>query len=354
MSDPNLREAPLTFKSSLEEGQDELRYDTLKLLPYAQALRDFILECDTPMTIGIQGDWGIGKTSLMNMLRGTEDVSGSGLLNRSSCKVVNFETWSYSQFNQGKKLSVACLHALTGKVGDVLKQSGEIDVTAVDSLVHGAKSRLESVLANIQEGPIDATVNGGFEDVSAQMIGFGHEFEALLRLWKDIGDAHRLVVFIDDLDRIPPLEALQLLEALKNFVEVPGCVFVLAVDYEVVQQGMAEKLGRHIQKTSGKAFYDKIIQLPFVMPASSYRLDDYIVGLLTSTGLPISSGQANETEISEFFADITLCTVGRNPRNIKRVMNYANLLERIRQQGLMVLFILKYLRLIIILMKHRN
>ncbi len=62
------------------------------------------------MTIGIQGDWGIGKTSLMNMLRGTEDSPESGLLDRSACMIVNFETWLYSQFNQGKKLSIACMH----------------------------------------------------------------------------------------------------------------------------------------------------------------------------------------------------------------------------------------------------
>jgi ABC-type polysaccharide/polyol phosphate transport system ATPase subunit len=37
---------------------------------YAEALRDFVLDCDTTMTIGIQGEWGSGKTSLMNMVRG--------------------------------------------------------------------------------------------------------------------------------------------------------------------------------------------------------------------------------------------------------------------------------------------
>jgi hypothetical protein len=104
------------------------------------------------------------------------------------------------------------------------------------------------------------------------------------------------------------------------------------VDYEVVQQGMMEKLGRNIQKTSGKAFYDKIIQLPFVMPASSYHLDQYIIGLLSRASFPFSSEIENDPEASAFFVDITLCTVGRNPRNIKRVMNYANLLERIRRQ----------------------
>lgn len=77
MTRQNLHEAPLTFRPSLAEGHEETRRDTLKLLPYARALRDFILQSDTPMSIGIQGDWGIGKTSMMNMLRGSENSPGS-------------------------------------------------------------------------------------------------------------------------------------------------------------------------------------------------------------------------------------------------------------------------------------
>ncbi len=224
------------------------------------------------------------------------------------------------------------MHALTGKIGEVLSLAEDLDVTAISALVNTARSKLESVLSNIPEGLNDAKVKGGFEDVSAKMIRFRHEFESLVKLWVDANPSHRVVIFVDDLDRIPPLETLQLLEAFKIFIDVTGCVFVLAVDYEVVQQGMAEKLGRDIQKTNGKAFYDKIIQLPFVMPTSSYRLDDYIVGLVSRAGFPHCDDKAEDSEISAFFVDITLCTVGRNPRNIKRVMNYANLLERIRRQ----------------------
>jgi hypothetical protein len=332
MANPNLREAPLTFRSSLKEGQDELQHDTLKLLPYARALRDFIQECETPMTIGVQGDWGIGKTSLMNMLRGTEGVADSGLLNQECCKVISFETWLYSQFNQGESLAITCMHALTSKVSEVLKQSGSLDVQAIDSLESSAKTSLESVLANIRDGHSDNSEKDGFEDISAKMIGFRREFKSLLYLWKALDESHRFVIFIDDLDRIPPLAALQILEAIKNFIEVPGCVFVLAVDYEVVQQGMADKLGRSIQKTSGKAFYDKMIQLPFIMPSSSYHLDDYIAGLLKRSGSLFSENFSDAEGNREYFLNITMCTVGCNPRNIKRAMNYADLLERIRRQ----------------------
>ena len=59
MTETSLREAPLVFRSALEEGHPERGTDTLRLLPWAEALRDFVHTCDTPMTVGIQGDWGI-------------------------------------------------------------------------------------------------------------------------------------------------------------------------------------------------------------------------------------------------------------------------------------------------------
>jgi hypothetical protein len=343
MTDLSMREAPLTFRSSLEEGHAERQHDTLNLLPYAEALNNFIHECETPITIGIQGDWGIGKTTLMNMLRGSEEAERSGLLSSEYCKVINFETWPYAQFNHDNDLAIACMHALTGKLGNAVKTNEQVEDLQIHSAVSVAKEKLESVLRHIHTGvptgPFRLRGTDGsrdippHQDVSAQMIAFRKQFEHLIQYWVGDDERRRFVIFIDDLDRVRPVEAIIMLEAIKNFIDVPGCVFVLAVDYEVVQKGIAERLGRDLQKTSGKAFYDKIIQVPLVLPSSSYQLDKYIVGLLSRTGFPFSEEISKDRESSEFFVDVTLCTVGRNPRNIKRVMNYANLLERIRKQN---------------------
>ena len=113
MDKVTLREAPLRFTSSLGENDEARKADTLNLLPYAEALRDFIDECETPMSIGIQGDWGIGRTSLMNMLRGSSNGQQSGLLDATVCKTISLECWPYSQFDQQDNMAVACLYALT-------------------------------------------------------------------------------------------------------------------------------------------------------------------------------------------------------------------------------------------------
>jgi len=337
MNDVTLREAPLTFSSSLAEGDEARKTDTLNLIPYAEALRDFIHDCETPISIGIQGEWGIGRTSLMNMLRGSEYGAQSGLLDAGLCLAISLDTWPYAQFGQDENMAVACLFALTSQLGQVLSGVPGIDAAELQLRLESANHKLLTVMQEIREikqGRAAAQKDdGAYVDISGQMLNFRADFEKLVSLWVTSGSGRRLVVFIDDLDRIRPALALELLETGKNFINVPGCVFVMTLDYEVVQRGMVEKLGRDLQRVSGKAFFDKFIQLPFVVPTTSYKLDEYIVDLLEKAGLPCIDGGYDCEESRQFFLDITRFTVGRNPREIKRVVNYMNLLERIHRHN---------------------
>jgi len=337
MNDVTLREAPLRFTTNLGEDDEARKADTLNLLPYAEALRDYIHECETPMSIGIQGDWGIGRTSLMNMLRGTEGSRQSGLLETNLCKTISLDSWPYSQFDQENNMAVAGLYALTNELGKVLEQDAETDSAELKVRLEAANHKLVMVMEQLRKLTQNSAEDGQggslYIDISGQMLRFKVEFEKLVSLWTRDGDIRRVVVFVDDLDRIRPVLALELLEAIKNFIDVPGCVFVIALDYEVVQRGMVEKLGHDLQKTSGKSFFDKMIQLPFVVPTTSYKLDEYIIDLLNRAGLPCVDNNNLDPESRQFFLDITQFTVGRNPRGIKRIVSYTNLLERIHRHN---------------------
>ncbi|MDX2418033.1 MAG: P-loop NTPase fold protein [Xanthomonadales bacterium] len=337
MNDVTLREAPLRFTSNLDEGDEARKTDTLNLLPYAEAMRDFIHDCETPLSIGIQGEWGIGRTSLMNMLRGSGDGQQSGLLDLSLCKTIGLDSWPYAQFDQNDNMAVACLYALTQELGQVLEQVPDVNAAELKLQLEAVNHRLVTVMQQIRElaqGNSGTIKNESpYVDVSGQMLIFKTEFEHLVSLWTQTGQGRRVVIFIDDLDRIRPAMALELLEAIKNFIDVPGCVFVMTLDYEAVQRGMIEKLGQDLQKTSGKAFFDKMIQLPFVVPTTSYDLDEYIIDLLNKAGLPCIDKDGCDPASRLFFLDITRFTVGRNPRGIKRVVNYMNLLERIHSHN---------------------
>lgn len=307
----------------------------LGLEKYGHVLAEFVEECETPLTIGLQGDWGIGKTSLMNMIRERLE---------SDVPQLDFNTWQYSIFAQEDQLALACMRALVVQLqeqapsGDTVRSRASSTLSVFSHVLRSVKVSAGPVSIPVGEAvgeAIDSASQSGqpegleFKDLASLLTQFRDQFQKLVEAVLAARGADRLVVFVDDLDRVKPLRALELLEALKNFMEVEGCVFVVAVDYEVIQVGMTQKLGQDLQRTSGKSFFDKIINVPFNMPTMSYALGDYIAELINASGFLNTN---IDDEAKGFYERVTTATVGRNPRNIKRVINYAKLLDMVREK----------------------
>ena len=249
--------------NNLIEGKD-----FLATKDYSRALVEFIEECDTPMTIGVQGDWGIGKTSMMSMIK-AQIISSTNASNKKNFGVVWFNTWQFSLFGRDEYLGVAALSELL----KILREQFEISESndywkSVKKLASSLSFSFMGV--GIDGKKLSEQDDEGYEDISKVIKQFKEEFDKLIQYIIEQRSLDRIIFFIDDLDRVKPVKALELLESLKNFMDVENCVFILAVDYEVVQMGMRQKFGVDLQKQSGKSFFDKIIQLPFVMPSSSY------------------------------------------------------------------------------------
>ena len=340
-------------QSLIDSPIQGVEHDSLSLARYAHALAEFIDGCDTPVTIGIQGDWGIGKTSLLRML---EELLQPRRGRRFQTPTLYLNTWQYAQFKQEEYLALSILNGIVKeierKMGDRAKDEvaqmqkvgmklarfvGAItnsaieNATGVNVAAGVAATREDDPLAGVAGGDM-ASVLQAYRDRFARLVG------KVLQ-----GPRDKLVVMIDDLDRVRPGRALEMLEAIKNFVDVPGCVFVLAVDYAVIQQGVADRLGAEAQATHGKRYFDKIIQVPFNMPVSAYQLDNYIINLLgwrfegdraqalEEAFLPAPTKEA--IEHCGFFENMTRMSVGSNPRAIKRVVNYVKLLRLVRDEG---------------------
>lgn len=337
--------------------------EPLGLSRYATALSDFVKDCETPITIGIQGDWGVGKTSLLNMVKGK--LEDSKYYKDRVYPVIYFNTWKYAQLDQEDHLTVAMLHDITReikglsssaavqeKAGDILKKVGGIALSLGNQVVKSQTGI--DVQGGVQAAQSNGEATPAFLQVMELMVEYKSQFEDLVRAYmEDKDDRSRLVIMIDDLDRIRPARALDLLSSIKNFLDVPYCVFVLAVDYSVIQRGVKEKLGSAEQKQHGKSYFDKIIQVPFNMPVSSYHVDRYIMSLLgweqSGSGGEYKRNEAykqssngsdsppiyfyhhktiEEDEAKE-IENIARLTVGKNPRSIKRAVNYFSLLKRV-------------------------
>lgn len=78
----------------------------------------------------------------------------------------------------------------------------------------------------------------------------------------------RAVILVDALGRLQPAKAVELLEVLKLFLDCDKSVFVLAINYAVVSQGIKQKYGDSLGNDKGRSFFDKIIQVLFKMPGA--------------------------------------------------------------------------------------
>jgi hypothetical protein len=320
--------------------------ESLGLKSYAIALAEFIRHCETPVTIGIQGDWGIGKTSLLNMVSELLAEKQGGC----SWPTLYINTWQYAQLQQHHELPLVILQAIVKAIeARFTKKRWTEKAGAAAGWLAGTTGRALNQLTASRTG-IDVYKAAGVDEPEAA-LEFSHliveykvRFAELVAEVAPPGKGH-LVVMIEDLDRVAPARALELLEAVKIFLDVPQCVFVLAVDYAVVQRGVAEKLGATTQELHGKSYFDKIIQVPFNMPVGAYQVDRYIMQLLgwekkprggyqrTSNRGSYIPAQGDVTQSdADFFTNITRLTVGQNPRSIKRAVNYAKLLRIIVRQ----------------------
>jgi predicted KAP-like P-loop ATPase len=77
-----------------------IEHERLGMKDYVDAMSEFVRTCQTPMTIAIQGDWGTGKTSMMNMV--LENLS------KGTMKIETrlFNTWQYAQFQEQDEIAI--------------------------------------------------------------------------------------------------------------------------------------------------------------------------------------------------------------------------------------------------------
>lgn len=291
---------------------ENLSEDKFNVGQYIEGLGKFILECDTPMTISIQGDWGSGKTSVMKMIQ-----SNLG----EKIFPIWFNTWQFSQFNLGNSLAISMIDILLKKLdGDpkILKKitSGMISVTK-NFLISATELTAGSNMGNNLK---DFLENFSATNCVNEINLLKKNFEETVEKKLDTSKKSRVVVFVDDLDRLEPLKAIELLEVLKLFLDCKNCIFVLAVDYEIVTLGIRQKYGDTINAAKGKSFFEKIIQLPFKMPIANYDIEKYTEFMMKKMKID---------DDVKLFSSLIKNSIGLNPRGMKRLFNTYRLLSNI-------------------------
>ena len=298
------------------------RDDWLSLSNEACALAEFVSRCVTPLTIAVQGDWGSGKTSLLRMIE--EQLKSGAVASGASqkIKVIRFETWQYAQFGGGPSLPLSLLSMLARR----LSPPGKLAPIA-NTLQRLARPAANAALRMATAGSLQIEDN----PLAPSGVDFAQECDRLRReLERAVQDKlndgiERIVVMIDDLDRIEPSLAIDILQTIKMFLDLEHCVFILALDFAVVKDGVQAKFGIKDERKA-RAFFDKIIQLPFQVPVAKYDVGGFIRHMLANLGEPgLDGNEANALEA------LSRASITSNPRAIKRVMNSLHLTRIIAQ-----------------------
>ncbi len=298
----------------------------------------------TPLTIGVSGAWGSGKTTLLRrvekMLQQTDSLRDPktpdewDFLNESDepekdfrpCRTVWFNAWKYADEEQ---LLVALVRVIVQAMADdgvVSKVWGKL----LDPS-YPRRDVVNTVLSwfSVQVGDTGIKLNTGtptptsFAEKTALLDLFDDAFDKLLAAWvhrkADVAKINPaegiLAIFIDDLDRCLPEKTVQVLEAVKLFLDKKGCVFVLGADTRIVQQAVT----KHYQETNILAddpadYLEKIIQLRFDLPP----VQDKEMGEFVRQQVADNGGMQAHSRLIALGA-------AANPRKVKTFLNDLNL-----------------------------
>jgi hypothetical protein len=288
---------------------------------YAAALADMTLYSRAEFAVGIFGGWGSGKTTLMQAVR-------RRLADDERVVTVWFNAWRYEK---DPHLIIPLLDVLRDALRDRAKTRAapwarDAAVTvgrAGRALMAGLKLSVGAIPGfkiDFEPGKVIEAIS---KSDSKDPVSFYHAGFALLR--KAIADisgngTRRVVIFVDDLDRCLPASALEMLESIKLLFGVEGCVFVVALDEEIVETAVAGKYGATAE-VSGAEYVKKIFQVPFTLPQTSIgQLPGYLDLIEDTAGF-------GEAQLADFRDHVRphfryLADEGAlNPREIKLLIN---------------------------------
>ena len=328
--------------SDKETTQDLLGYTV-----HASLLKKVVTnEKNLPITVGLYGDWGSGKSSILKILE-------EQLKSDEDAVVVYFDGWSFESFDDAKM-------ALIQGIVEALEKD-ERFLAKVKDNVDGAYDALKNAFVKLRKSinwmrvlkfsvktvvPIaTATATGGtsliipllldaFKDYKGDLADLltgekaeqflrdavnteeeEKKYEAVREFRKDFEDLiikskqGKIVVLIDDLDRCLPRHIIENLEAIKLFLDVPKTAFVVAADNFIVSNAIKSEYKDIIAaagaggRSIGDAYMEKFIQLPYKIPALSPKeVETYVTLLFCQSFLEKKAFE----KVQEDFAKFTI------------------------------------------------
>lgn len=218
--------------------------------PFAKSLSDSL--CSYPGNDGIvfalHGPWGSGKSTVLSYVE--YHIEQRPVSERPV--IVNFNPWWFSGQENLARAFLGQLQAVLPQKSEKFKQLGDlladfaegvggaIDLTGVTG---GAGTVVGKILGKCKRAPKDVPA---LKDAIASILAESDQ---------------RVLVIVDDIDRLSPDEVRQLFTVIKALADFPNVVYLLAFDREVACEAIENQTGLR-----GPAFLEKIVQVPFELP----------------------------------------------------------------------------------------
>ena len=264
----------------------------------------------SPSSIGLYGDWGSGKSSLMKMVE--QHLTS---MDDKSVLCIRFNGWLFEGYEDAKTAlcgtileSIHKKEGISSQVkGKVKKLWNKVDVQkilgkgirygldyfmtgGVLSLTDFTISQIANALKKNVENVTDEEIANALRslktdsNIRKDIKNFHDEFEKIL---KETNIKH-LVVFIDELDRCAPETILDIIEAMRLFLFAKGTSFVIGADQRLIEYAIKTKYKEVVGNNLdiGREYMEKVIQYPVNIPAlDENEVEQYISCLLLEKDL---------------------------------------------------------------------
>lgn len=284
--------------NDIETTDDLLNYSII-----AQTAARLIKDSNsTPLSIGVSGNWGTGKSSLVKMIGKTLKEKDS---NGHYFVFLEFNAWLYQGYDDAKI-------ALLQSVSDCLLAEAEMRKSGIQKAKDFAKrinwlkvgkllapAATGAILGGTIAGPFGAVIGAAsgliqkgesatdedYNKVAEACGNLGPNITGLLSeraetsLPKEINGLRKafeelleelditLVVLVDDLDRCLPDTAISTLEAMRLLLLLPRTAFIIAADEEMIRHAVRHHFaGVEISEDLVTSYFDKLIQIPLRVP----------------------------------------------------------------------------------------
>lgn len=281
-----------------DEPASSIKDDKLGRANFAMKLAQVLHEWEREesIVVGLYGTWGSGKTSLVNMILeqiqqlSTQDsISGekptftgrfrnyfrpsldsSDRVESSSSSedqqgpiIVHFNPWYFSNTDE-------LLQAFFAQVFAAISSRSAKFRRFIEKRLKSYGTALEKTEKLPAVGGFMSGV-GGFLNIAIREESLSDSREKLNEAFRDL--ERKVIIVIDDLDRLRQAEIRQMLQVVKLNANFPNTIYLLAADREVIEKSLETEQG-----ISGRDYLEKIVQAGFDIPPID---PSYISDLLT-------------------------------------------------------------------------